>query len=699
MTLLMTAAALYGVVQLAVLTWPTRSVRLATLLLTVLAGASVCGTAAALTEFAYTRVISDATGRSLAEVVHGTAYTTAPWVEELLKTAPLLLAGAYAKVRRQWGLTDFTILGAGLGAGFGLLEALLRYPLDADRALPRHGSWLVPDSLTPPYVPGVGEVLTSWLPSPAGPLDLGRTGDVRVATFTHLVWTALAGLAVGLLWRSSARWKPLAVIPFAVAVAHHTLNNYVAAHPGGDARRWLDSLDDKLWAAPLLALLLAMAVDLTCLHREKRRLPGVLTAGERADGDTAAAVVRYTAWSLPWTPLIMLRFVRLRRNLCYAARVGPPGTLEPLHRTVAELAVRIDATDNPESWRTAAARSRIAAVVGRTGLRRLRRPFFLIPCVLLLPSVLYLGVGSFTSTRGLQEYFTTGYGPKILLAFAVAALAWTVCVLTLLLRTWRWAADHPLAEALATHRFRCASAVATTTVGALLLYRSTGPTGPEGRLVPAAHLIEALDHTLTYLGFALLLLSLLALFPPAAGFALAGIGAVGGLTAEAALIAARLGLAGIVLMAAGTADGGAAGETGGPAQSGRGDARENGSIDESEKAFSPKELRIAEVLQSEGKMVRAVRESRVDGRKTADSTVDGVPTEFKTLDPGAAANSVKNTLNTAKKQAADAIVDARGSGLGEEGARDGLEKFLRNNPPGRMKSIRIIGDGYDVVWP
>jgi hypothetical protein len=73
--------------------------------------------------------------------------------------------------------------------------------------------------------------------------------------------------------------------------------------------------------------------------------------------------------------------------------------------------------------------------------------------------------------------------------------------------------------------------------------------------------------------------------------------------------------------------------------------------------------------------------------------------EFKTLDPGAAPNSVKNTLNTAKKQARDAVVDARGSGLAESGAREGLEKFLRNNPQGRMNSVRIMGDGYDILWP
>jgi hypothetical protein len=122
-------------------------------------------------------------------------------------------------------------------------------------------------------------------------------------------------------------------------------------------------------------------------------------------------------------------------------------------------------------------------------------------------------------------------------------------------------------------------------------------------------------------------------------------------------------------------------------------------IDESEKTFSPKERKMAEHLQLEGKNVKALKESTTPGQKTPDSLVDGVPTEFKTLQPDASPNSVKNTLNTAKKQAQDAVVDARGSGLGESGAHEGLAKFLRNNPPDRMKSIRIIGDDYIIRWP
>ncbi|SNX63723.1 protease prsW family protein [Streptomyces sp. TLI_55] len=705
MTVLMVAAAMYGVVQLLLLSVPTRSVGVTTTLLAVLVGVYACGTAAALLELTYTRLIAEQTNQSLIRVVNTTAYTTAPWVEELVKISPLLLVGLYAKVRRQWGLTDFTLLGAALGAGFGLLEALLRYALDADRAIPAHSGWIVPESLSAPYVPGLAQVLTSWLPAPVAPLDLGRGGEVAVGTFTHLVWSALAGLGVGVLWRARGWWKPLALLPLGAAVAHHTLNNYAATHARTPADDWLANLQTPLRLAPLAALLLAMTADAVALHRAKRELPDTLLPAERRDGDTIAAVLHYASLRVPWTPLIALRFIRLRRSLFYEASYEATAQTA-LRRAVADIAARIAATDDPRAWRTPDLRARIRAAAQATTAdtatsrsRRLLR--LLIPSVLVLPSVLFLGVGSFGSTAEVQEYFTTGTGPKLLRAFAVAALAWIAWQLATLLRTWHrtTTATPVLGAHLATHRFRTASALGSATAATLLLWRSlAGDAGTEGQAIPPAHLLDALNRFLIYLGFALLLLSLLALFPPGAGLALAGVTATGEGALGAAL-AARLGLAGIALMVIGAAGGGEENDgSEGRTESDGGNSRK-GSLDESEKTFNPKERRIAETLQNEGRHVKALKESSVEGQRTPDAIVDGVPTEFKTLDPGAGANSVKNTLNTAKKQARDAVVDARGSGLDESGAREGLGKFLRNNPPGRMNSIRIIGDGYSIHWP
>ncbi|MEU6381049.1 PrsW family glutamic-type intramembrane protease [Streptomyces sp. NPDC046909] len=563
MTLVMAVAAIWGLLQLFAISWPTRSVRLSTVLLALAVGAYGSGVATALVQLTYTRIYAEQSGQSLVTVVNTTGYTVAPWVEELLKAAPLLLAGLSLKVRRQWGLTDFVVVGAALGAGFGLLEAVLRFGLDADRALPRDGGWIIPDSLSPPYVPSLGQVLTSWLPAPFSQLDLG--GPTATETFTHLVWTAMAGLGVGLFWRAHGWIRLLSAPPLLAAAAHHTLNNYAVQENTTGAKQWLDSLDGKAWAAPLLCLAIAMTVDLRHLHRGKRSAPDLLLTSERTEGDSLGALLRYAAWRPPWSLLLTLRYVRLRRSLLYATASAPPKATdateaaEDLRQVVAGITTRMDASDNQQAWQSLDIRAWLKTV------RRSRRPrdrwLLLIPCVLALPALLFLGVGSFTSTAGLQEFFSTGSGPKILMGFGMAALAWIAYQLTTLLRTWRLTSTQPLAEVLATHRFRAATALGAATTGVLLLWRALGTAGPDGRAIRTLHLLDALNTFLVYLGFALLLLSLLALFPPG-GLALAGAGTVGALTAEAALNAGLLGTAGLVLMGVGASNGGVDGSDG-----------------------------------------------------------------------------------------------------------------------------------------
>ncbi|MFI9823832.1 PrsW family intramembrane metalloprotease [Streptomyces sp. NPDC052013] len=559
MTLVMAAAAVWGVLQLFALSSPTRSVRLSTVLLALVVGVYGCGVATALVEFAYTRVYAEQSGQSLVTVVNTTSYTVAPWVEELIKISPLLLVGLSARVRRQWGLTDFVVVGAALGAGFGLLEAVLRFGLDADRAIVRGEGWIIPDSLSPPYVPGFGQVLTSWLPAPFSQLELG--GPTGTETFTHLVWTALAGFGAGLLWRAHGWVRLLSVPPILAAAVHHAVNNYAVEEHTEDARQRLEALDGVAWAAPLLCLAIAMAVDLRQLHRGKRTVPGVLLASERAEGDSVGALVRYAAWRLPWSLLIVLRYVRLRRSLLYAAASAPPDDSGELREVVAGITARMDASDNRGAWQALNIRAWLKAV--RRARRSHWRWLLLIPCVLMLPALLFLVVGSFTSTAGLQEFFSTGAGPHILMGFGIAALAWIAYQLTILLRSRRQVSAQPLGELLAAHRFRLGIALGAATTGVFLLWRGLGDAGPDGRAVRTLHLLDALNTFLVYLGFALLLLSLLALFPPG-GFALAGGGAVGAaLTTEAALGAGVIGSAGVVLMAVGAGGAGASEPPGG----------------------------------------------------------------------------------------------------------------------------------------
>jgi uncharacterized membrane protein len=132
----MVFAACWGVVQLAVLGSAARSVRAGTLLLAVGAGVYGCGVLAVIVEYAWTHLRANATGVPVYEVVATASYTVDPFVEEIAKVVPLLLLAWGARARLQRGLTDYLLLGAATGAGFGLAEAVMRF---GTRAVPRSG--------------------------------------------------------------------------------------------------------------------------------------------------------------------------------------------------------------------------------------------------------------------------------------------------------------------------------------------------------------------------------------------------------------------------------------------------------------------------------------------------------------------------------------------------------------------------------
>lgn len=78
--------------------------------------------------------------------------------------------------------------------------------------------------------------------------------------------------------------------------------------------------------------------------------------------------------------------------------------------------------------------------------------------------------------------------------------------------------------------------------------------------------------------------------------------------------------------------------------------------------------------------------------------MDGKPTEFKSMEPGADSATVRNEVNNSIKrggQARDMILDARGSGLSEAEATKGLNR-VAGITRGKVDSVRIIGDGFDI---
>jgi Contact-dependent growth inhibition CdiA C-terminal domain len=121
-------------------------------------------------------------------------------------------------------------------------------------------------------------------------------------------------------------------------------------------------------------------------------------------------------------------------------------------------------------------------------------------------------------------------------------------------------------------------------------------------------------------------------------------------------------------------------------------------VDERASRFQPQERRIANYLASEGHAVVAVHDGYGRQGRKPDAAVDGVLTEFKSLDPGASNKTVKAALGSAEGQARHAVVDGRGSGLDRAEAERGLRRFLGTAHGDSVAAIRVIGDDFDLNW-
>ena len=133
----------------------------------------------------------------------------------------------------------------------------------------------------------------------------------------------------------------------------------------------------------------------------------------------------------------------------------------------------------------------------------------------------------------------------------------------------------------------------------------------------------------------------------------------------------------------------------------------SGLIDQSARKFSPQEYRIAQRLSAEGRRIKSIKETKLQGVKNADALVDGELTEFKSPKPGAKATTVRNIVSASMRgqgqqpnsgQARRIIIDARGSGLKAAEAKQGLNMVRRlQDSSGRLDAVRIIGDGFDFT--
>ena len=85
--------------------------------------------------------------------------------------------------------------------------------------------------------------------------------------------------------------------------------------------------------------------------------------------------------------------------------------------------------------------------------------------------------------------------------------------------------------------------------------------------------------------------------------------------------------------------------------------------------------------------------------RQAERLVDGVKTEYKSLEKGATSNTVRNVVSKSVRgtgQARQIVIDARGSGLTKAEAIRGIRRAM-GIASKKLDSIRVIGDGWDVT--
>ena len=413
---------LWGVLQLVALGSLARTVRARTVLAGVAVGLFFCAPFAALLEYAWASALAALTDRPLEAVIAVTGYTTDPPFEEIVRILPLAFLLIVPVIRRQLSVTDCVLIGAAAGAGFGLAEDLYRFGTSPQHATAVPGGWVAPHhspvvafASQMVFIPSITTALGGWLP------DLGGAGPFGLSHYMQpnllLIWSSLAGLAVGLWLRLEGprRWF-IAGALLAYASAAHAANNADLTF----GRQLLvtapfRALSNLQLLMPLAALAVAWWID--------RRLQGDvppehLLAAERGVSPRALGTLRASVARMPDSIVWVERFVRVRRAYNTERRLGGPDA-EQLGLAIGDVRGDIDRLlQQPGSWRA-------TGVAWVDNARRvLRQRTTVVWIVLALPSVLWFVVGGWPATAGIQPLLSAGVGWSLAVALTVAAQAW-----------------------------------------------------------------------------------------------------------------------------------------------------------------------------------------------------------------------------------------------------------------------------------
>jgi hypothetical protein len=561
------ATAVIGVAQLHVLGSLSRSIRFRVAVAAIGAGAYGAGALSLGLEVAYTRVLAWLTGGLLTEVVEKASYTVDPVIEEVVKIAPLMAAGWLLQARRKWGLTDHLIVGAASGAGFGVMEALARFGTTSSGATRLPQGWLFPTSLAPPFVPSIPLALRSWLPAPISQEPLGVPDSPDV--FKHLVWSALAGLGVGLWYRAPRRWRWAGPALVLLVAGDHAALNYQAATSGlddgsaiGNTLAWPFTIAEGLlgwW--PVLALVVAVTSDrravLTALGDHPRLR---MMAGTRRRQTEVVCLTGYGLMRPPWTVAVVHRYVLVRRSAAYAHTADWVAGAESVEQATRIRALMARAATR-EAWRgIRPARSLLAEIRATAGSRPFRFSLrVLVPLViwtgLAAPVLLFYRATEDGRLLGLQGEFLSGAAYTLTKVALFVGLAWTAWRIYRMLQAFGLARRLAFVDDAARLWFTLCTTVGSTGLGLVMARAVAGGAEGDDRVISNNHFLDSWASLFLVAGILLIVAAVVLslVIAPAVGFA--------GLYASESLLfgAVGLGLTGTALFQASSSGGTATG--------------------------------------------------------------------------------------------------------------------------------------------
>jgi Contact-dependent growth inhibition CdiA C-terminal domain len=118
-----------------------------------------------------------------------------------------------------------------------------------------------------------------------------------------------------------------------------------------------------------------------------------------------------------------------------------------------------------------------------------------------------------------------------------------------------------------------------------------------------------------------------------------------------------------------------------------------------EKQKAEKEQAIDDYLRGLGNVVEPNPLEGVRGAgRQGDRYINGVLTEYKTLEPGATSNTIKHRVNDAlrfKGQARNIIIDVRNTEISQEEALRGIYRAIGISR-GKLDNLRVIGNDFDI---